>query len=144
MDSSLPGSSVHGISQPRILERVSISFSRGSSRPGDWTYISWVDRWILYCWATGKPSCYITQLQNMKFWDSVEKDDRYITSNALPLDHRFLNGMEKDSGCSPFNLWFIAVYCKRILVLRSIMALVNIIYLGQKFHTHFLQSTQIF
>ena len=33
MDCSLPGSSVHGISQARILEWVAISFSRGSSRP---------------------------------------------------------------------------------------------------------------
>ncbi|CAI9178596.1 unnamed protein product [Rangifer tarandus platyrhynchus] len=32
-DCSPPGSSVHGISQPRILERVAIFFSRGSSRP---------------------------------------------------------------------------------------------------------------
>ena len=30
-----PGSSVHGISQARILEWVTISFSRGSSRPRD-------------------------------------------------------------------------------------------------------------
>ena len=34
MDCSLPGSSVHGILQARILERVAISFSRGSSDPG--------------------------------------------------------------------------------------------------------------
>ena len=33
MDCSLPGSSVHGISQARILEWVAISFSRGSSQP---------------------------------------------------------------------------------------------------------------
>ena len=32
-DCSLPGSSVHGISQSRILEWVAISYSRGSSRP---------------------------------------------------------------------------------------------------------------
>ena len=31
MDCSLPGSSVHGISQVRILESVAISFSKGSS-----------------------------------------------------------------------------------------------------------------
>ena len=31
MDCSLPGSSVHGISQARLLEWVAISFSRGSS-----------------------------------------------------------------------------------------------------------------
>ena len=30
-DCSLPGSSVHGILQATILERVAISFSRGSS-----------------------------------------------------------------------------------------------------------------
>ena len=30
---SLPGSSVHGILQARILEWVTISFSRGSSQP---------------------------------------------------------------------------------------------------------------
>jgi len=40
MDSSLPGSSVHGILQARILEWVAISFSRGSSRLRDHTQIS--------------------------------------------------------------------------------------------------------
>ena len=33
MDCSLPGSSVHGIPQARMLEWVAIPFSRGSSRP---------------------------------------------------------------------------------------------------------------
>ena len=33
MDCSLPGSSVHGIFQTRVLEWVVISFSRGSSQP---------------------------------------------------------------------------------------------------------------
>ena len=37
MDSSLPGSSVHGITQARILEWVAISSSRGSSHPGNQT-----------------------------------------------------------------------------------------------------------
>ena len=35
MDCSLPGSSVHGILQPRILKGVAISFSGGSSQPRD-------------------------------------------------------------------------------------------------------------
>ena len=34
------GSSVHGISQARGLEWVAISFSRGSSQPGDQTWVS--------------------------------------------------------------------------------------------------------
>ena len=39
-DSSLLGSSIHGIFQARILEWVAISFSRGSSRPKDQTGVS--------------------------------------------------------------------------------------------------------
>ena len=52
MNCSLPGSSVRGISQARILEWVAISSSRGSSPPRDPTHISCVScigRWILYC-----------------------------------------------------------------------------------------------
>ena len=40
MDYSLLGSSVHGILQARVLQWVSISFSRGSSRPRDQTRVS--------------------------------------------------------------------------------------------------------
>ena len=48
MDYNLPGSSVHGILQARILEWVAIPFSRGSSHPKDWTWVSCTGRWILY------------------------------------------------------------------------------------------------
>ena len=40
MDCSLPGSSVHGIFQARVLEWVAYPFSRGSSRLRDWTRVS--------------------------------------------------------------------------------------------------------
>ena len=40
VDCSLPGSSVHGILQARILEWVAMSFSKGSSRPRDRTQVS--------------------------------------------------------------------------------------------------------
>ena len=40
MDCSLPGSSVHGILQARILEWVATSFSRRSFRPRDQTLVS--------------------------------------------------------------------------------------------------------
>jgi len=39
MDHSPPGSSVHGVSQARILMRVAISISRGSSPSRDQTRI---------------------------------------------------------------------------------------------------------
>ena len=49
---SPPGSSVHGISQARILEWVVISFYGRSSQPRDWTSVSCMGRWILYHWGT--------------------------------------------------------------------------------------------
>ena len=53
-DCSPPGSSVHGILQARILEWIAFSFSRGSSQPRDWTWVSCVaDRFFTF-WATGK------------------------------------------------------------------------------------------
>ena len=51
MDCSPPDSSVHGISQARILEWVAISFSRESSPPRDRTGVSCIGRQILYHWA---------------------------------------------------------------------------------------------
>ena len=65
MDCSLPGFSVHGISQARILEWVAISFSRGSSRPSDWTHVSWIGRWILYHWATTEDASLISIASNL-------------------------------------------------------------------------------
>ena len=47
-----PGSSVHGILQARILEWVTISFSRGFSQPRDRTRVSCIGRQILHHWAT--------------------------------------------------------------------------------------------
>ena len=52
MDSSPPGSSVHGILQARILEWVAISFSRGSSRPRDRTQASHIAGRHFNLWAT--------------------------------------------------------------------------------------------
>ena len=52
---SLP---THGLQPARLLclwtERLwaAISFSRGSSRPGDWTWVSCIVRQILYHWTT--------------------------------------------------------------------------------------------
>ena len=59
LDCSPPGSSVHGISQARILEWVAISYPKGSSRPRDQTSIaciSCIGRWILHHCATWKAS----------------------------------------------------------------------------------------
>ena len=52
MDCRPPGSSVHVILQARILERVAIYFSRGSSWLRNRSWVSSISRQILYHWAT--------------------------------------------------------------------------------------------
>ena len=52
MDCSLPGSSLHGILQARVLEWGAIAFSRGSSRPRDWTRVSRIAGRRFTLWAT--------------------------------------------------------------------------------------------
>ena len=54
MDCSPPDSSVHGISQARILEWVAIPFSRGSSWPRDWTEIPCTAGRFCTLWATSE------------------------------------------------------------------------------------------
>ena len=85
MDCSPPGSSVHGIPQARILERVAISSSKGPSRPRDRTCVSCLGRRILYHWATRealKPS-----------WSLANWDELVIVQRLPPhlLSHQHLS-----------------------------------------------------
>ena len=52
VDCSTPGSSMHGISQARILEWVTISFSRGSSQPRSRTQVSCIAGRFFTVWVT--------------------------------------------------------------------------------------------
>ena len=64
MDCSLPGSSLHGILQARVLEWVAISFSSGSSQPRDWTRVSRIPGRRFNLWATRSRQCSVLGL-----WD---------------------------------------------------------------------------
>ena len=63
IDCSLPGSSVHGILQARILEWVAISFSRGSSWPRYRTQVSCIAGRRFTVWATREIPHHQTHLQ---------------------------------------------------------------------------------
>ena len=67
MDCSLPGTSVHGIFQARILEWVAITFFRGSSWPRDWTWVSYtscIGRQSLYL---GSPTICMLSLPSLRY-----------------------------------------------------------------------------
>ena len=67
MDCSPPGSSVHGILQARILEWVAIPFSRGPSRPRDWTQVSQTAGRFFTIWAT-RETHKVVQKNRKTFW----------------------------------------------------------------------------
>ena len=72
MDCSLPGSSVHGILQGRILEWVAISFSRGFSRPRDRTQVSRIPGRCFNLWATREAPNHLKaehrRIDDFKLW----------------------------------------------------------------------------
>ena len=55
MDCSPPGFLVRGISQARMLEWIALSFSRGSSQPGDRTRIFCIGKQFFTSESLGKP-----------------------------------------------------------------------------------------
>ena len=60
MGCSPPGSSVHGILQAGILEWVAIPFSRGSSWPRDWPWVSCLTGGFFTPEDQGSPHIYIS------------------------------------------------------------------------------------
>ena len=89
MDYSPPGSSVHGILQARVVERVAIYSSRGSSWPTDQTHIpciSCIGRWILYHELPVFSVChFITQVDWWNQWNQHNQNaelfhDYYISA----------------------------------------------------------------
>ena len=77
MDCSPPVSSVHGISQARILDWVAFSCSRDSSQPRDQTLISCTGRQILHCWAT-------REAPNVSIWIAKPRT-HFITAKLLSV-----------------------------------------------------------
>ena len=62
MDWGLPGSSVHGILQARILAWVAVPFSRGSSQPRGWSWVSLIAGGFFTIWATRERKSEVAQL----------------------------------------------------------------------------------
>ena len=100
MDCSLPGSSVHGIFQARILEWLAISFSRESSWPRDRTWVSRIAGRRFNLWATREAPREPQKLQ----------DTKLIYRNLLLFYILILN-YQKEKARKPF---FFKLHQKRI------------------------------
>ena len=72
MDCRPPGSTVHGISQARILEWVTISSSRGIFPTQGLNCVFCISRRILYHWPTREASIYVsTYLLCFYCWENI-------------------------------------------------------------------------
>ena len=69
IDCSLQGPSVHRILQARILEWVAISFSRESSWPRDWIWVSCIAGRFFTIWATRETPTFLAVLHSI--WDLI-------------------------------------------------------------------------
>ena len=80
---SLPGSSVHGISLARILGWVAISFLQGIFPTQEHTHVSCIGKWILplTTWEALLKSSYPTELKNLL-------DDYDMTIQTLMRERR--------------------------------------------------------
>ena len=88
MDCSLPGSSLHGILQARVLEWVAIAFSRGSSRPRDWIRVSCIPGRRFNLWAT-REALSPTSLGPKSFYCQISETQNWISDNIQLLSHRY-------------------------------------------------------
>ena len=82
MDSSLPGSSVHGFSQARILGWVAMLSSRGSSRPRDRAQVSSLLKLAGRFFTTSPTQKAVSCLPN---WDNTNSTSWAVMRNTFIL-----------------------------------------------------------
>ena len=89
---SLPGSSVHGIFQVRILEWAAIFYSRGSSWPRDRTHVSYVfctGRQVLYHWEVWEAITILVTRKITLSWKKFPAQRFPILASANTLRRSF-------------------------------------------------------
>ena len=104
IDCRLLGSSVDGIFQARILEWAAIPFSRRSSPPRDWTWVSYIAGRCLTIWAI-KEVLRILEWVAMPFsrGSSPPRDQNWVFCIA----HRFFTIWATREAQRSLNSWWI-------------------------------------
>ena len=69
--------SIHGIFQARVLEWIAISFSRGSSRPRDWTWVSHIVGRCFTIWDTREDKGTLIGLRETSC-DKIVRTHRFV------------------------------------------------------------------
>ena len=130
MDHSPPGFSVHRAFQARILEWVTMPFSRGSSQPRDWTHVCYI--------CTGRPvlhyyhhlvSLYIHTLilifkvQELKIFSSIPRIGQAWETNLEPS---WINSSKTGACNLQWNTWLPLSKDQNFVTLWSSLFLIKI------------------
>ena len=109
MDYSLPGSSIYGIFQARLLVWVAISFSRRSSRPRDWTRVSHIVGRCFTVWATREVMWYSQCSLHVSIVSFVAATLHTYVCPLTPLNCPFpwAHAVLSHSGASAYPLLFL-------------------------------------
>ena len=118
LDSSDPMDyTVHGILQARILERVAISLSRGSSQPRDWTQVSCIAGGFFTSWATREAQVNILSLSILHLRTCVVFNNKWsLLTSSVPLNRLpwWLSGKESTCSCGRHGFpWVGKIPCRR-------------------------------
>ena len=108
MGCSPPGSSVHGITQARILEWVAMLTFRGSSQPRDQTWVSWIAGGFFTIWASRK-ACIITGYRLSWYERSYRTQKAEVAEqySIVYMYHNFFIHSSVDGHLSCFHLLVI-------------------------------------
>ena len=129
MDCSLPGSSVLGIFQTRILKCVAIPFSRGSSWPGNRTWVFCIAGRLFITWAT-REAMQETQVWSLGWEDPLEKG---MAAHSSILAWRIPRTEEPEGyslqGCKELDMtdWLTHTHKHRNLLVYRFFIIINTI-----------------
>ena len=100
---SLPGCSVHGILQARILEWITIPFTSGSSWPRGWTQVSCISGRVITIWTTRK-----AQLNSRLFQLSPVLVLFFFFPSCSFSAPGFSQGSHNTFSCASFDIFSLA------------------------------------
>ena len=129
-DFSPPGSSVHGILQPRILEWVAIFCSRGSSQPGDRTWVSHVAGRYFTIWAT-------REARNWLVFFSYFFDQSRILEALLLFSDESVTHFETLGRNAPFQGPHFPIFSRCRAMLSEVSLVQSDVTLGQLLKSQF-------
>ena len=122
MDGSLPGSSVRGIFQARVLEWVAVSFSRGSSQPRDQTRVSCIPGRHFNLWATKEALIKHTIHKNIKVFSIlciVFLIKHIISTYFIGNKIKYIHKMEEIHIFRKIEIWYLFWKSSLISILHS-------------------------